>query len=399
MIDLSSLKTIYNNTIDGLLSANGLAVPCSIVFEDPKGEECPNCYINPVTGRSSCKYTQQLAETNTTTAAPILPNRSDIYILLIDENSNTADFPILNSGLSLFKSAFPDLLMFVLDVTPYNPSYNILYPTDYAADEYLFSSRLNLGEYVLRDSGNPVGATDSYQLILDMINDPSTPAYISGIFASSTTVSVATDGTGSTPISDIQATYDNLLVSLSGAGKTVVTNTSVNQEDILCSYVYQNCFDQTSEITQFINFCDGVHNGEYSDNFCIDYVAPTTSPPEPIDPAIEASGQYIWFPEGHVCPVCNGIGAMPTTTTTSQDIVVIFDNKKFINFGNVNVPVGDMQTITPISMYTELKTADYIIVDTNVTPYAQNKFTRISEPQPVGLGDNRYIFTNWERSA
>ena len=79
--------------------------------------------------------------------------------------------------------------------------------------------------------------------------------------------------------------------------------------------------------------------------------------------------------------------------------MVVFDNKKFINFGNVNVQQGDMQTITPISMYTDLTTADYITVDTSVTPYAQNKFTRVSEPQPVGLGSNRYIFTNWERSS
>ena len=58
-----------------------------------------------------------------------------------------------------------------------------------------------------------------------------------------------------------------------------------------------------------------------------------------------------------------------------------------------------MQTITPISMYSDLATATYIVVDTTITGYTQNKFSRISEPQPVGLGDNRYIFTNWERSG
>ncbi len=78
---------------------------------------------------------------------------------------------------------------------------------------------------------------------------------------------------------------------------------------------------------------------------------------------------------------------------------MIFDNIKLINFGNANVSQGDMQTITPITMYTTLTTADYILVDTSVTPYTQNKFTRVSEPQPVGLGENKYIFTNWQRSA
>lgn len=107
----------------------------------------------------------------------------------------------------------------------------------------------------------------------------------------------------------------------------------------------------------------------------------------------------IYFPEGQICPICNGKGAVYNSTEETINLVIIFDYKKFINFGNVSVPNGSMQSICGVNQYTKLKTVDHIIVDTNITNYAQNKFTRISEPQPVGLGNNRYIFTNWERSA
>ena len=37
MIDLSAVKNLYNNMMDSLVSSTGLAVPCSVVFEDPVG--------------------------------------------------------------------------------------------------------------------------------------------------------------------------------------------------------------------------------------------------------------------------------------------------------------------------------------------------------------------------
>lgn len=106
-----------------------------------------------------------------------------------------------------------------------------------------------------------------------------------------------------------------------------------------------------------------------------------------------------YFPNNQPCPICAGEGAIFNSTNETIDLIVILDYKKFINAGNANIPVGSMQSICGIDKYTKIKNATHIIVDTNITKYTQNKFTRISEPQPVGLGDNRYIFTNWERSS
>lgn len=104
----------------------------------------------------------------------------------------------------------------------------------------------------------------------------------------------------------------------------------------------------------------------------------------------------IYFPDNQICPVCGGAGSIANTTSENIDLVIILDYKKFINLGSVGVPEGSMQSICGIDKITKIKTASYLIVDTNITKYAQNIFTRISEPQPIGLGDNRYIFTNWK---
>jgi hypothetical protein len=111
------------------------------------------------------------------------------------------------------------------------------------------------------------------------------------------------------------------------------------------------------------------------------------------------AGGPINFPTGQLCPICVGLGEVANSTEETIYLITIFDYKKFINFGNVSIPDGVMQSICNITYFNKIKNADYIIVDTSLSKLAQNKFTRISEPQPVGLGDNNYIITNWQRGA
>jgi hypothetical protein len=198
---------------------------------------------------------------------------------------------------------------------------------------------------------------------------------------------------------DVSATFSGLVSSFNGLDiSTRNTNSIWQHEELLCGFAHDACFNRTDAIDAFVDtHCDGRVLSSFRETYnthCSgeDYL------PVPVSEEA-ASGAYIWFPEGHICPVCHGVGSFPTSYSKPSYITVILDSKKFINAGNVNIPVGDMQTITPINMYTDLVTSSHIIVDTNITSYAQNKFTRVSEPQPVGLGDNRYIFTNWERSA
>jgi len=55
-MDLSPLKTLYNNQIDILLSSTGLTIPCSLVYETTKISECPNCIYDTMSRKSSNQY-------------------------------------------------------------------------------------------------------------------------------------------------------------------------------------------------------------------------------------------------------------------------------------------------------------------------------------------------------
>ena len=54
-INLSSLKTLYNNTMDNLISTNGLGSACVFVYEE-RGTQCYNCNWDPITRRSNGEY-------------------------------------------------------------------------------------------------------------------------------------------------------------------------------------------------------------------------------------------------------------------------------------------------------------------------------------------------------
>jgi hypothetical protein len=399
MIDYSSLKSIYNDAIDGLLSANGLTVPCSIVYEDPNGEDCPNCVVNPITGRSSFAHTDPAETITIISSGSGIPSKSltDIYVLYMSENSNLV--ANIDTAYSSFRSSFPDVLMFVLDMAVPSGEIEIQYPVGFATDDKCFSSRLDLSTYIYRDSGNASLATDSYQLLLNMINDPGVPSDVVNLFDNANSVLVAFDASSSANApNSIQATADNLITDLENNGITTRT-VSVYQEELFCPYIANSCIDTNDPlISGFYTSCTQNVGWPLGGWLCTD-TEPPTETITVTQPPYATSGNLVWFPEGSICPICNGQGVLSKTSTETQNLAVIFDSKKFINFGNVNVPVGDIQIICPITLYPQLASASYITVDTNISSYAQHKYTRISDPQPVGLGDNRYIFSNWERSS
>ncbi len=399
MIDLSAVKNLYNNMMDSLVSSTGLAVPCSVVFEDPVGSGCPNCVINPITGRSTSRYSKP-------TLAPDLEIKAsggvpeDMFVFYIDENSNyysSGNQDIQMSGMTLFRAAFPSSLVFFLDVQ-HPLSFQVVYPSGFFDDGLTFSSRIHTNKLLVRDSGNSGSAENSYQILQNIISS-GVSSTASGLFYNSNTAHISRDSSLSLGSNAISATFSGLISSFNGLDISVRNNNSSwGEEELLCGFANDHCFNRTDAIDAFIDtHCDGRILSTFRETYNT-HCSGENYFPAPVSEEV-ASGAYIWFPEGHICPVCHGVGSFPTSYSKPSHITVILDSKKFINAGNVNIPVGDMQTITPISMYTDLVTSSHIIVDTNITSYAQNKFTRVSEPQPVGLGDNRYIFTNWERSA
>lgn len=122
-----------------------------------------------------------------------------------------------------------------------------------------------------------------------------------------------------------------------------------------------------------------------------------------IDPISgRSSGRYktggqVSFSFGQLCPVCNGIGFIFITKETAIDLLVIYDYKKWINFNNnVSLPDGMIQTISKISDLSKIQAANTLFVDTNTEYYPANEYIRDSEPQPIGLGANDYLYTFWK---
>lgn len=116
----------------------------------------------------------------------------------------------------------------------------------------------------------------------------------------------------------------------------------------------------------------------------------------------KSSNQYqgggpIPFSNGQTCPFCLGTGTTSSAVAeTAINLAVITDSKKFV--GPVNSPNIVAQTICSIDHLDAIKKASKVIFNTDISSLTNNIFVRANEPEPVGLGDSKYIFTNWERS-
>lgn len=110
------------------------------------------------------------------------------------------------------------------------------------------------------------------------------------------------------------------------------------------------------------------------------------------------TGGPIQFLDGQICPVCNGDGYRFESKEENIDLLVLFEYKYWINFNsNINSPDGMIQTICSTNSLTQIKAANRLLVDTNLTGVTRNYFSRASDPQPAGLGDTNYLFTFWKK--
>ena len=110
------------------------------------------------------------------------------------------------------------------------------------------------------------------------------------------------------------------------------------------------------------------------------------------------NGGPVPFMFGGVCPLCDGVGRKPVISTESIYLGVVFDYSNFLDISTpVNNPDGVIQTIGKKAVTPKLKRAKEIQIATDIAKYADHRFQRLSEPQPVGLGNNEFVFCNWRR--
>lgn len=123
------------------------------------------------------------------------------------------------------------------------------------------------------------------------------------------------------------------------------------------------------------------------------------------DPILQKSfNQYngvgpISFPEGSICPVCGGFGKVLYDAEEVVYMAAIFDSKYWLNWGPkfVNIPNLAAQTLSSIVLLPKLQNTTHIIIDTNIAGYGNYMYSKAGDPTPMGLGDHRYILTNWTK--
>lgn len=109
------------------------------------------------------------------------------------------------------------------------------------------------------------------------------------------------------------------------------------------------------------------------------------------------TGGPLVFSNGQTCPYCLGNGTTSNYLHEEEVYFALLTNAKdFI--GTLNEPNIVAQTICSIDYIDKIRKCSKIIFNTDKANLTNNIFIRSNEPQPVGLGDNRYIFTNWARS-
>lgn len=52
----STFKQIFKQQIDSMFGQDGLSLPCKLISQDKKKSKCPNCIVDPITGKSSGRY-------------------------------------------------------------------------------------------------------------------------------------------------------------------------------------------------------------------------------------------------------------------------------------------------------------------------------------------------------
>lgn len=113
---------------------------------------------------------------------------------------------------------------------------------------------------------------------------------------------------------------------------------------------------------------------------------------------IYKTGGPISFVNGQTCPYCLGQGTTSNYINEEEVYFALLTSAKDFIGGTINQPNIAAQTICSINYIDKIRKCSKIIFNSNIESLSNNIFVRANEPQPVGLGNNRYIFTNWTRS-
>lgn len=444
--NLSNIKNIYNATISDLLSSYGLGVPCDLIYKSTKKVQCYNCFYDSISNRSANRFKQlnainynRKATWNSPTGGVISvgtsgkPSAYGTY----DQSGNCWEW-LDNTAFGSFKVCRAG-------------AWNSVSPTQISKTSRAISNAFTENDIIgfrICSSTNIYNYGSFVSVSSPLSNSPDISGYGSVNYAYLI---------GKFEITNAQ--YCEFLNSkaktdtynLYNSNMSSSVNGGINRSGSPGNYTYTTKLNMSNKPVLFVDwfaaarFCNWLHNGKllssstengsYSLNgsnpivnkiagaqywlptenewykaafFKNDgtnqywsYATQSDNIPQSITSNENGDGTGLGsvpFADNQVCPVCLGVGSIEYSSKDSVYLTVIFDYKNFMNRHNyINIPEGSIQTICSIDYYSKIKKCSEIIIDTSLVGLTQNIYTRDSEPTPVGLGDNKFIFTNWKR--
>jgi len=110
------------------------------------------------------------------------------------------------------------------------------------------------------------------------------------------------------------------------------------------------------------------------------------------------------FSRGMICPACQGKKQeaqdacdISMCMNTDSRKWMILSRPAIVESRTTSKPKVFAETVCRIEMYPKIRACDYAVLDTSNENYALNKYKRMGEPEPCGLGNMEYIVTAWER--
>lgn len=158
---------------------------------------------------------------------------------------------------------------------------------------------------------------------------------------------------------------------------------------------FSNAIDSLLEVGSLSTPCQLTYNTSnetYCHNCIFDPISGQSSG------SFNTAGGTVEFPTGSICPVCMGIGKKITVNTEIVHMAVILDSKYWLNTGPdfVQVPNIAAQTLSSIDLLSKINNATYMVLMDN-SQYDNTRYAKSGFPTMMGLGDLKYILTNWTK--
>lgn len=444
--NLSNIKNIYNNTIYDLLSQIGLGIPCDIIYKSTKKVQCYNCFYDSISHRSANRF-KELNAINFNRAATW--NSATGGVITVGTSGKSSAYGTYDQSGNCWEW---------LDTTAFG-SFKVCRSGAWNSTSSLQTSKTTRGISNAFTESDSIGfricsSTNIYNFgtFVSVSGPLSNTADVTGYGSVSYSYLISKyEITNAQYCEFLNSRAKTDTFNLYSSNMSSSINGGITRSGSPGNYTYATKTNMNNKPVLFVDwfaaarFCNWLHNGKsntsstengaYSlngsnpivnkiagaqywlptenewykaaffknngTNEYWSYATQTNNTPQTVTTNSTGDGQGIGsvpFANNQVCPVCLGSGSIESSSKDSIYLTIIFDYKNFINKHNyINIPEGSIQTICSIDYYSKLKKCSELIVDTSLVGLTQNVYTRDSEPTPVGLGDNKFIFTNWKR--